>query len=111
MAHIVAKYARRADELAREVSFGTEAGTGAIDWAAIIAAIFKLFAGCLAMTPRRMEREAADPPRRFLRVLDTLADEHCPEGYDKEMFKAIIRDLGRELTEKDAKVGMKEALS
>ena len=109
VAHIMNKYADRAKELASEVSFGTEAGVGAVDWASIIAMIFKLFAGCFAMTPKRLEREARDPPRRFLRVLDTLSDEYCPEGCDKEMFKAIILDLGKELTERDAKVGMKEA--
>ncbi len=102
----IEKYAARADELYKEVSFGDVA---TIDWAAIIELIFSLFAGCFLMTPRRMEREAADPPKRFLRVLDNLANEHCPDGTDKEMFKAILLDLGRELTEKDARAGMKEA--
>ena len=110
MAHIIEKYAGRAHELSREVNFGPETGA-AIDWAAIIEKIFALFAGCFLMTPKRMERDARDPPRRFLRILDNIADEDCPEGVDKEMFKAIIRDLGQELTEKDAKIGMKEALS
>ena len=109
--HVIEKYVTRAKELSQEVQFGYEGEgeVGAIDWAAIIKMIFSLFSGCLLMTPRRMEREARNPPDRFLVRLRQIGEEHNIAEADMDMFVAVVKDVGKTLTEKDAKVGMKEA--